>query len=409
MTPRLLRALRWFLNFAVAYHLVALVALAATGGYHVDLAGLELSSNRPDPLLLGLLLSAAARGALQLGWADAALVTFSTALALGAVELALQLINPPMAEPELRQIHQPSERYGFELVPGAEGVGNLGELIRINSYGARDAEFQDKGPHERRIVVLGDSFTFGFGLALEDGYVKQLQAMLGSGGVDVKVLNLGVSAYHLWQHVAQLQHRVAPLVPDLVVIGLFHDDLLAPERPPALRPRNPFAAHTKDRFIGSKTLNLVRNEFRLRHQRGREYLESIEARKAYLSADNADLPNYAVQVGNLSGAQRDGLARAVAAIAGWSRQQGVPVLGVFIPDASQLGEPDRQFPNRALESAFARAGLPFVDTTPRFEAVADPRPLFLFPLDAHTSREGHRLIAAAIAEHPAVAGLVSAR
>jgi lysophospholipase L1-like esterase len=43
-------------------------------------------------------------------------------------------------------------------------------------------------------------------------------------------------------------------------------------------------------------------------------------------------------------------------------------------------------------------GVPFVDVIKRFEQEEDPRTLYLFPLDAHTSPKGHRLIADSIFE-----------
>lgn len=44
-----------------------------------------------------------------------------------------------------------------------------------------------------RIVVLGDSLTAGYGLAQEDGFVAQLQAMLDAARIDVVVIDAGVS------------------------------------------------------------------------------------------------------------------------------------------------------------------------------------------------------------------------
>jgi hypothetical protein len=75
---------------------------------------------------------------------------------------------------------------------------------------------------------------------------------------------------------------------------------------------------------------------------------------------------------------------------------------VLIPDSTQLGSPERQIVNRQVERELARLAIPFVDVTPRFERVPDPRTLFLFPIDAHTNAAGHALIAEAIATHPVV-------
>ena len=117
------------------------------------------------------------------------------------------------------QVHQPSEQFGYALKPSSEGYGNLGEYIRINSFGARDREFGPKNRDIPRVVVIGDSFTFGFGVPLEDTYVKQLEVLLAQQLGQVEVFNLGVTAYQTWHFIDLLEERVASLEPDLVIGG----------------------------------------------------------------------------------------------------------------------------------------------------------------------------------------------
>jgi lysophospholipase L1-like esterase len=76
----------------------------------------------------------------------------------------------------------------------------------------------------------------------------------------------------------------------------------------------------------------------------------------------------------------------------------IQVLVVLIPDAAQMHEPERQEVNLFVAQTCKDIGVPFVDVTKRFEKEEDPRTLYLFPLDAHTSPKGHRLIADSIFE-----------
>ena len=69
---------------------------------------------------------------------------------------------------------------------------------------------------------------------------------------------------------------------------------------------------------------------------------------------------------------------------------------VLIPDAAQLHEPERQAVNRFVAKTCREIGVPFVDVTKKLEKEEDPRTLYLFPFDAHTSPKGHRLIAESI-------------
>lgn len=69
----------------------------------------------------------------------------------------------------------------------------------------------------------------------------------------------------------------------------------------------------------------------------------------------------------------------------------------LIPDAAQLGEPHLQAVNQRVAEACAAAGVAFVDLTEVFEAQNDSESLYLFPIDAHTSPKGNRLIAETLA------------
>src|SRR5262249_11129127 len=56
-------------------------------------------------------------------------------------------------------------------------------VYRINSHGLRDDEIRlPKPPHVFRILLLGDSFTFGVGVELHETFTKQLGALLNQPG-----------------------------------------------------------------------------------------------------------------------------------------------------------------------------------------------------------------------------------
>ncbi|MCZ6619720.1 MAG: GDSL-type esterase/lipase family protein [Gammaproteobacteria bacterium] len=404
------RASLLILNASILYFITLIIALIVTGGYQFELSGMTFSSNRIDPLVSGLMVAGAIRLALHLGPGNSALLFASCFLAIGLAEVCVRVLSPAMAAPGLVQIHQPSDVYGFELVPGSVGHGVSGEYISINPQGARDAPFDDKRSGTR-IVAVGDSFTFGIGVELEDSYVKQLESNLRVANRNVEVLNLGVASYNFWHYLEVLDNRVAELQPDLVVIGFYLDDLSAPVRPSTVTAHNPFEQRAAGDFNASRLWNLIRNlwtrfEARYRYRRGYEYLAGIEQRKNYIGGQNPDHIFYRLQTGSMDPAVYRAFSRAVDRLAAWSVREGVPVVVVFIPDASQIREPLRQSVNRTVAAEMARAGIPFVDATPIFEAQPDARPLYLFPLDAHTSPSGHLLIARVLAENATVRKLV---
>jgi acyl-CoA thioesterase-1 len=49
------------------------------------------------------------------------------------------------------------------------------------------------GPAQKTILFFGDSITAGYGLSMEDAYPAHVQTYLGKKGLDVKVVNAGLS------------------------------------------------------------------------------------------------------------------------------------------------------------------------------------------------------------------------
>lgn len=105
-----------------------------------------------------------------------------------------------------------------------------GVPVHINSLGFRDDREYPvaKGPSTFRILVLGDSVTFGHGSVAEHTYPFLLDQKLKAWRPDVdwQVWNLGVPGYNTSQELAHLL-QVGPVYkPDLVVVGFFENDVV---------------------------------------------------------------------------------------------------------------------------------------------------------------------------------------
>ena len=99
--------------------------------------------------------------------------------------------------------------------------------INVNSLGFRDYEFKvNKDPGVYRILVLGDSITFGAGVTLEDTYVKQTERLLlDSNNQPYEVINAGVSGYHFEHYYLFIKDNIAKFDPDHIVIGFCINDV----------------------------------------------------------------------------------------------------------------------------------------------------------------------------------------
>ncbi len=96
-----------------------------------------------------------------------------------------------------------------------------------NSLGFRDYEYSlNKTYGVKRILVLGDSVTLGWGINLNDTYTKVLEKMLNNiSQTDIKyeVINTAVGNYNTQMEVDMLEQQLY-LKPDIIVVGFFPND-----------------------------------------------------------------------------------------------------------------------------------------------------------------------------------------
>lgn len=125
---------------------------------------------------------------------------------------------------------------GQRLRAGYDGWFS-GVPVKINQLGFRDHREYSlaKEPKTFRILVLGDSVTFGHGSVFEHTYPYLLEQQLRGWrpAVDWQVWNLGVPGYNTRQEWAYLKEVAGFFAPDLVVVGFFPNDLADNRMPPS--------------------------------------------------------------------------------------------------------------------------------------------------------------------------------
>ena len=96
--------------------------------------------------------------------------------------------------------------------------------IESNSSGFRTKDFGPKTPGVARIVTMGDSSTFGWGVDADYTYQRLLETRLKDDGVPTEVLNLGISGHTTRHGLGVFEHYVRDLDPDGLIIGYGAND-----------------------------------------------------------------------------------------------------------------------------------------------------------------------------------------
>jgi hypothetical protein len=136
-------------------------------------------------------------------------------LGLGAIELLLRAHSPNYLV-EARGLHIFSSAYGWAGRPGASAPMGGGRAT-LNSHGYRGRLLSLPKPGDRtRVVVLGDSIAFGYGVADDEAFPQ----LLDSRDNGLEAANLGMEGYGPGQELLVLEREGLAQQPDVVVLAV---------------------------------------------------------------------------------------------------------------------------------------------------------------------------------------------
>jgi len=164
--------------------------------------------------------------------ATIALVEGGSRLALRAMGAGkppgMRFARTDMWEHENEPYHREDPELFWTLVPGY-----VRGDVRINRLGLRGPELlAEKPPDVYRIVLLGDSVTFGFRVAEHETYAARLETHLNGehyryprrGFEHTQVLNAGVTGYSSWQGRKWYEALASRFAPALVIVMFGYND-----------------------------------------------------------------------------------------------------------------------------------------------------------------------------------------
>lgn len=153
---------------------------------------------------------------------------FSSLLFLLIIEAACRFFYDPQKK-QFEGIFEYSPVKTFTLKKNFRGEFESQPVI-TNSHGHRDTEVSlEKADNEVRVLLLGDSISFGHAVAIEEAFSEKLQTQLQKTFPDkkIEVMNAAVPGNSSFEEYYDLQNSLE-LKPDIVLIQFALNDLDEP-------------------------------------------------------------------------------------------------------------------------------------------------------------------------------------
>ena len=118
-----------------------------------------------------------------------------------------------VADPETGWRMRPQHQFSWTF----DGVASA---YRSNSQGFRSNSEFDLTDRRKKIVLVGDSFTFGAGVEYDETYGARLESQLTNS----VVYNLAMPGFGIDQMWLSVRHQALALRPSLIIVGFIDDD-----------------------------------------------------------------------------------------------------------------------------------------------------------------------------------------
>lgn len=267
----------------------------------------------------------------------------------------------------------------YELLPSSEYLFK-GVNVKTNSKGFRDKEYsEEKKSKTKRIIGLGDSVMFGWGMEEPNCYLSVLEKQLNNNFTfPIEIINTGVPGYNTAMEVATLEEKFDLNEVDMVLIHYVGNDF---DLPNFIRRKPDFFQIKKSYILMYFSNNEVAydsTDNRLSH--------APRAEDGGFERDPKDVPDiYQELVG------KEGYKKSMKQLEELSKEYGFEVVifvnGIFDPVPE------------VVTTCAEQAGFPLINFAPNWWNFKSQHPEILWKIsdhDWHPRKEGHQVIADAL-------------
>lgn len=299
--------------------------------------------------------------------------------------------------------------------------------VKTNSLGLRNGKIAPKKPGVIRILVIGDSFTMGWGEKEQDSYPRVTETLLQKllPTKDIEVINAGIPATGTGVYYTFLTQIGLALKPDIVIIGLYpYSDIAFDDNgdiqhgkdnlglPTFIESQNAYV-ETLTGTIRYKTMPTKFKIPLLRHSHLAamvfdrlfpwEHLstagDAVSAKPCFFKSQCHDLDTAWEKTFTLLAGIRDQVNKANATLIVMVipsemqlHPETAPKYGILIP----LLPWDLQVPNKKLRTFFEQNNIAFLDLLTSFASRSAD--VLYHPFDDHWNTLGHQAAAQDLAE-----------